>query len=115
MQYRLFVYNRRTKEYESKGNYKTNQMAETKAEPHIKKDRKVKIIPIPTDSLKVGLKVYTSDKELYGVIISENNSFWYIRREGRGSDDKAFFLKDEFVDKYINGIFIMKEEFDESR
>lgn len=112
MQYRLFVYNKRTKEYEAKGNYKTKQMAETKAETHIKKDRKVKIIAIPTDSLKVGLDIYTSDKKLYGTIVSESNSFWYIRREGRGSDDKAFFLKDEFVNKYIDSTFIMKEGLD---
>ena len=112
MQYRLFVYNKRNKEYEAKGNYKTRQMAETKAEPHIKKDRKVKIIAIPTDSLKVGLDIYTSDKKLYGTIVSESNSFWYIKREGMDSDDKAFFLKDEFIDKYIAGTFIIKEEFD---
>lgn len=110
MVYRLFVYNKRTKEYEVKGNYKNRQMAETKAKPHIDKDRKVKIIPIPTDGLKIGMKVYKSDKELYGEIISESNSFWYIRREGRDEDDKAMFLKDEFIEKYENGIFIMKEE-----
>lgn len=110
--YRLQVYNKRTKAYDTKGSYKTRQMAETKAETHIKKDRKVKIISIPTNSLKIGLDVYTADKKLYGTIISESNSFWYIRREGKGSDDSAFFLKDNFIDKYIEGTFIMKEESD---
>ncbi|HZK00607.1 MAG TPA: hypothetical protein VFC79_11390 [Tissierellaceae bacterium] len=112
MQYRLFVYSKRTKEYEPKGNYKTKQMAETKAEPHIKKDRKTKIIAIPTDELTIGMKVYASDGELYGEIIDESNSFWYIRREGKGSDDSAFFLKDKFIDKFVVGTFITKEVLD---
>lgn len=109
MVYRLFVYSKRTKEYESKGNYKTKQIAETKAQAHIDKNRKVKVIPIPTDELQVGMKVYKSDGELYGKIIDESNSFWYIRREGREEDDKAMFLKDGFIEKYENGVFIMKE------
>lgn len=112
MQYRLFVYSKRTKEYESKGNYKTKQMAETKAKPHIKKNKETKIIPIPTDMLTIGMKVYKSDGEFYGEIIDESNSFWYIRREGRESDDRVFFLKDSFIEKYENGIFTMKEDLD---
>lgn len=109
MVYRLFVYSKRTKEYEVKGNYKTKQMAETKAEPHIKKNKETKIIPIPTDELAIGMKVYKSDGELYGEIIDESSSFWYIRRASRDKDDRIFFLKDSFIEKYENGIFIMKE------
>lgn len=113
MQYRLFVYSKRTKEYESKGNYKTKQMAETKAEPHIKKDKKVKIILIPTDELTIGMKVYKFDGELYGVIIDESDSFWYIRRASKDKDDRMFFLKDSFIEKYENEVFIMKEDLNE--
>lgn len=110
LQYRLFVYSKRTKEYEAKGSYKTKQMAETKAEPHIKKNKETKIIPIPTNELAIGMKVYTSDGELYGEIIDECDSFWYIRRAFKDEDDRAFFLKDIFIEKYENGIFIIKEE-----
>lgn len=110
MTYNLYVYNKRTKEYEKKGEYKTKQMAETKSKLHTEKNRKVKIIPIPTDELKIGLKVYRADSALYGEIIDESDSFWYVRREFKDENDRVFFLKDEFIDKYESGIFIMKEE-----
>lgn len=109
MLYRLFVYNKRTKEYEAKGNYKTKQMAETKAKPHIKKDKKIKIIPIPTDELTISMKVYRSDGELYGEIIDESESFWYIKRVLKDKNDRMIFLKENFIEKYENGVFIMKE------
>lgn len=110
MTYRLFVYNKRTKEYENKGDYKTRQMAETKAQKHIDKNKKTKIILIPTKELNVGLKIYLPDGELYGEIIDESDSFWFIRRAFKGENDSVFFLKDNFIDKYENGTFITKEE-----
>ena len=56
-----------------------------------------------------------SDGELYGEIVDENDSFWFIRRILKDENDRAFFLKDGFLEKYENGTFIMKEEFDEDR
>lgn len=113
MTYRLYVYNKLSKEYEAKGDYKTRQMAETKSEPFIKKGREIKITLLPTSELKVGMEIYKSDGELYAVIVDEDNSFWYLRRESKEADDRAFFLKDSFVEKYENGTFIMKEELDD--
>ena len=85
-------------------------MAETKAKPFINKGSEVKITAIPTDELKIGMKVYTFNGEVYGEIIDESNSFWFIRRIFKDENDRAFFLKDEFIDKYENDVFIMKEE-----
>lgn len=115
MQFRLYVLNKRTKEYEVKGNYKTRQMAETKAEPYISKGRDARILPLPLDSLKIGMIVYQHDGELYGEIVDDSGSFWYIRREVKDEYDRAFFLKDSFVEKYENGVFIIKEELDDSK
>lgn len=113
MIFRLCIYNKKLKEYKAKSDYKTRQMAETKSKPYIEKGRKVKIVPIPTDELKIGLKVYLSNGELYGEIVDEDDSFWYIKRIFKDEDDRAFFLKDEFLDKYENGTFIMEEESDD--
>lgn len=110
MIYRLYVYDKRMKEYESKGDYKTRQIAETKAKPFTDKGKEVKIISLPTNELKVGMKIYSTDGELYGEIVDSSGSLWYIRREFKDRDDRAFFLKDSFVEKYENGTFIMKEE-----
>lgn len=106
--YRLYVYDKRAKVYDTKGDYKTKQSAETKAKPFTDKGKEVKIIPLPTKEIKIGMKVYKSDDELYGEIIDESGSFWYIRRTFKDEDDRAFFLKDNFIEKYENGIFIMK-------
>lgn len=116
MTYNLYVYDKRTKEYEKKGEYKTRQMAETKSKPHIDKNRKVKIIPMPERrDICVGFKVYKSNGELYGKIVEKTKNFYYIRRDFKqDKNDRAFFLKEYFLDKYESGIFIMKEEEDES-
>ncbi|MGJ0846458.1 hypothetical protein ACR77J_07210 [Tissierella praeacuta] len=95
--------------YDAKGDYKTRQMAETKAKPFTHKGKEIKIVPLPTKELKVGMKVYKSDNELYGEIVDEGGSFWYIRRDSQPEDDRAFFLKDSFIEKYENGTFIIKE------
>lgn len=110
MVYRLFVYDKRFNEYKKKGDYKTRKIAETKARPLIEKGRKVKIIPIPTDELGIGLKIYLSDGSLYGEIVDEGESFWYIRRTFKDENDRAFFLKDSFIEKFENGTFIIKED-----
>lgn len=109
MIYRLFVYDKRAKEYQSNGNYKTRKSAEKKAEPHIKKGREIKIVALPSNKLKVGMKIYKADKELYGTIIREDECFWYVNRGCKDEDDEMFFLKDNFLDKYIEGILVMKE------
>ena len=110
MVYRLFVFDKRSNCYQKKNDYKTKKMAETKAKYYIQKNREVKIVAIPTDELDIGLKIYLTDGSLYGEIIDEDESFWYIRRSFKGNDDKAFFLKDNFVEKFENGIFVIKED-----
>lgn len=110
--YRLFLYDKRAKVYDAKGDYKTKQIAETKAKPFIDKGKVIKITPIPTDEIKIGMEVYTSDNELYGEIVDESDSFWYIRRDSQPEEDRAFFLKDSFIEKYENETFVMKEELD---
>ena len=101
--------------YEPKGDYKTRQIAETKAKPFTDKGKEVKIIPLPTNQLKVGMKIYLADGSLYGEIVDDSGSFWYIRREVKDEYDRAFFLKDSFIEKYESGVFIMKGEFDDSK
>ncbi|HOA79657.1 MAG TPA: hypothetical protein PKK61_01135 [Defluviitaleaceae bacterium] len=108
MIYRLFVKDGRTDEFEAKGDYKSNKTAQTKSEKYTKKNKEIKIIPIPTDELGVGFKIYLGNGELYGEIVRENESFWYVRRVFKDENDEAFFLKDELENKYINGTFIMK-------
>ena len=106
------MYDKRAEVYDNKGDYKTKQIATTKAKPFIDKGRQIKITPIPTNEVKVGMKLYTSDGEIYGEIIDESDSFWFIKRVFKDEDDRAFFLKDGFTNKYENGVFIMKEELD---
>lgn len=111
MTYNLYVYNKRTKEYEKKGEYKTKQIAETKSKPHTDKNKKVKIIPMPENSeIGVGFNVYTNDGKLYGEIVEETKNFYYIRRTLKDKNDRAFFLKEYFLEKYENGSFIIREE-----
>ena len=55
------------------------------------------------------MKIYKADKELYGTIIREDECFWYVNRGCKDEDDEMFFLKDDFLDKYIEGILVMKE------
>lgn len=110
MIYRLFVMNGKNGEYEKKGDYKTRRMAETKEKPFVDKKRKTKIIPLPSEELGIGFKVYLGSGELYGEIVRDNESFWFIKNALIDKSRDDFFLKDEFENKYINGIFIMKEE-----
>lgn len=112
MTYNLYVYNKRIGEYEKKGEYKTRQMAETKSKPYIDKDRKVKIILMPeVKDVKVGFQVYLNDGELYGEIVEETKNFYYIKRAFKQDEnDKAFFLKEYFLDKYEDCTFIVKGE-----
>ena len=110
MIYRVYVYDKRMKKYEIKSECKNINTAKTKAQKHIDKGRSVKIIPIPTDELDVGLKIYLSNGDLYGEIVDGSDSFWYIRRNTNKNDDIVFFLKDNFLEKYENGTFIIKEE-----
>lgn len=110
MIYRLFVYDKRADIYDNKGDYKTKEIATTKAKPFIDKSREVKIISIPTNEIKIGMKLYRSNSELYGKIIDESDSFWFINRAFKDEDDKVFFLKDGFIDNYENEVFIMKDD-----
>ncbi len=110
MIYRLFIQDKRSGEYEVKGDYKTRKTAETKAKPFIEKKREIKIIPLPSEELGIGFKVYLGNGELYGEIVRENESFWFIKNALIDKSRDDFFLKDEFENKYINGTFMMKEE-----
>ena len=111
--YRLLIYDRETKTYKKKSDYKTRRIAETKAKPLADKGRNIKVIAIPTTEIKIGMKLYLHDGNLYGEIIDESESFLYVRRASKGEDDRMFFLKDNFIDKYENEVLVMKEELNE--
>ena len=81
------------------------------------KDNKPKLVIIP--DIAVGLKVYSkNDSSNYndidntirfiGEIISESDNLWFTKK----SEDQLIldpWLKDNFEDKYINGIFVVGE------
>lgn len=110
MIYRLFVLDKRLNEWQPKGDYKLKKTAEKKARPFIEKGKTIKIVSLPTNELGIGFKIYLPDGTLYGEIIDESEYFWFVRRAFKDKDDRVFFLKDNFLEKYENGKFIMKEE-----
>lgn len=58
---------------------------------------------IPKD-IKLGDKVYKQG-ELYGEIVREDDTFFYIKRVGKGEDDEQFYQKALIEEKFIKGIF----------
>lgn len=61
-------------------------------------------VPHPAD-LTIGFRFYDSTGTLYGTIVNETNSIFIVKRNGK--DDEAFYLKSDFIDKFIKGYFLM--------
>lgn len=109
MIYRVLVYDKKAKSYESKGNFKTRKSADKKMESFTKKNRDAKVVALPSDELKVGMKIYKADGDMYGIITRDDDCFWYVNRGCKDENDEMFFSKDSFLEKYENGTLIMKE------
>jgi len=111
--YKLYIYNRKSNEYTKLGEWNTYDTAEGKADKYKKRNVKYKIFAYPK-KVKVGLKIYQGD-ELYGTVVDISESFYYINRVTKGEDDKMFFMKDNFEEKFLNDIFNVKESNHEHR
>jgi len=71
------------------------------------KDTKIILMPDKKD-IKIGFEIYNDSNELYGTIVRESSYFWYVNRTF-GEENPIFFLKDSFLEKYEEGIFVIKK------
>ena len=122
MRYCIVIKNKIKKEYSnlSEATQKLNKInsklnnneKNNKVKTNVKfKDNKPKLVIIP--DIAVGLKVYGKDNQdssirFIGEITQESGSLWFTKKH----EDQLIldpWLKDNFEDKYINGIFVIGE------
>lgn len=61
---------------------------------------KAKVIKIP--NIKPGLILYKNNKQYFGTIVKETASMWLIANTELAIDDTNPFLKETFIDKFMN-------------
>lgn len=107
--------------YSKQGEYSTLEEAVAQAQKKaLKKSGGVEwVVRIIPRDIGIGNKVYltdiseypTVDKEThyYGEIVGETESFWVIERGFDVSTKEAFFLKDEWIRRYLDGSFTTED------
>lgn len=119
MRYKIFTLEDGT--WQGREDYNSHEKAEDKAKKSYKK-KENRIIKLP-DNFDVGLKIFSSsdkifgrlipkglDEFLYGVIIREDDLYYYINRSFMPEDDELFFMKCDFETKFVTGMFHIKED-----
>ena len=91
------------------GDYDTMEEAEKTRASLRKRNKKrdVEIVTIP-ENIGVGYEIFNTDGSLYGVIVRETNSFYYVEPAGKLIEDeldRVFFLKEDFLTKFENDTF----------
>ena len=116
------IYGKQGFDYVKIGEHSTLESAEKKIDKKLKKKYgdMVFIVPYP-EKIEAGMKIYSGkdrifgrlvpDKEefLYGVIVKEDESFWWISRDFT-DPTPVFFLKDTFHEKFVDEVFYFKED-----
>lgn len=117
------IYAKQGFEYNQVGNHSTYESAENKINNSKFKNKygdMVRIVPYP-EKIEIGMKIYSGkdrmfgrivpDKEefLYGVIVKEDDNFWWVSRDFT-DPTPVFFLKDAFHEKFVDEVFYFKED-----
>jgi hypothetical protein len=87
-------------------NYDNLKSAEKKIKKSYSK-KQTRIIILPKE-YNIGLKLYKPNGELYGTIVRDSDSFFYIQKTD--STEEHVFLKSNFEEKFIKELLFCKVE-----